>query len=347
MSTDALSEVLRAVRLTGAVFFKVDSSAPWVAEAPEAKWIAPHVLPGTERVIEYHVITRGSCWGGVVGEPPIELHAGDVLVFPQGDRHVLSSAPGMRGPEQPEALFHRPADGQLPVALSLNSAGGDITSLVCGFIGCDARPFNPLLATLPRVIHVKRKSGGDSALLDHLIRVAVEESSAPRAGGQTMLARLSELLFIEVVRSYCAELPSETKGWLAGVRDDVVGRALGLLHDRPAECWSLESLAKEVGSSRSIVAERFSSYIGTPPMHYLARWRMQLAAALLSGTNATLAEVAERVGYGSEAAFSRAFKRLVGVAPSAWREGSRPDIAYVPADDAELVSLPPTAAETT
>jgi AraC-like DNA-binding protein len=347
VSTDVLSEVLRVVRLTGAVFFKVDSSAPWVAEAPEAKWIAPHVLPGTEHVIEYHVITRGSCWGGLVGEPPLALCAGDVLVFPQGDRHVLSSAPGMRGPVQPEELFHRPKDGQLPVALSLNSSGGELTSLVCGFIGCDARPFNPLLATLPRVIHAQRSSNGDRALLEQLIRAAVEESSAPRAGGQTMLARLSELLFLEVVRSYCAGLPSETKGWLAGLRDDVVGRALGLLHDRPAECWSLESLAREVGASRSIVAERFSSFVGTPPMQYLARWRMQLAAALLTGTSATLADVAERVGYGSEAAFSRAFKRWVGVAPSAWREGARPDIAFVPADEAELVSLPPTAAETT
>ena len=118
MSTDVLSEVLRAVRLTGAVFFKVDSCSPWVAEAPEAKWIAPHVLPGAEHVIEYHVITHGSCWGGLVGEPARELHAGDVLVFPQGDRHVLSSAPGMRGPTQPEEIFHRPKDGQLPVAMS-------------------------------------------------------------------------------------------------------------------------------------------------------------------------------------------------------------------------------------
>jgi AraC-like DNA-binding protein len=335
MSTDVLSEVLCAVRLTGAVFFKVEGSAPWVAETPEAKWIAPHVMPGAEHVIEYHVVTKGSCWGGLIGEPPVRLHAGDVIVFPQGDAHIMSSAPGMRGPQDLEN-FKKPKDGQLPIAMSFNPSGPDSTQLVCGFIGCDARPFNPLLATLPRVLHVRQKSAEDGALLEHLIRVAVVESGARRAGGETMLARLSELLFVEVVRSYCAALPSETKGWLAGLRDEVTGRALSVLHDRPAEAWTLEDLAKEVGLSRSMLAERFHSYVGTPPMQYLARWRMQLAASLLSGTNQTLSEVAGRVGYGSEAALSRAFKRLVGVAPSAWREGVRPDVAFVGVDEGDL-----------
>ena len=330
MSSDVLSEVLRAVRLTGAVYFKVECAAPWVAEAPEARRIASQVLPGAEHVIEYHVVTHGTCWGGVLGEAPLQLQTGDVLVFPQGDAHVLSSAPGMRGPEQELEIFERPAHGQLPVALSLNLAGPTETQLVCGFIGCDARPFNPLLATLPRVIHLRRKSAADGVLLEQLIHAAVQECNTPRAGGETMLARLSELLFIEVVRRYCAELPTETKGWLAGLRDDSVGRSLSLLHARPAESWSLSALAKEVGISRSILAERFHAYVGTPPMQYLARWRMQLAASLLTGTRQPLIEVAEHVGYGSEAALSRAFKRLVGVAPSAWREGQRPDSTFVP-----------------
>lgn len=329
MSSDVLSEVLRAVRLTGAVFFEVKGSAPWVAEAPEAKWIAPHVMPGAEHVIEYHVITGGSCWGGLVGEPARELHAGDVLVFPQGDAHVMASAPGMRGPhEQQLGHYRRPENGRLPIAMSLNTQGSGDAQLVCGFIGCDARPFNPLLKSLPRVIHAQQKSVEDGALLKHLIRVALMESTSRREGGETMLARVSELLFIEVVRNYCASLPGDTKGWLAGLRDEVVGRALSILHDRPAEAWTIESLAKEVGSSRSLLAERFNAFVGSPPMHYLARWRMQLAASLLA-SNLTMADVAQRVGYGSEAAFSRAFKRLVGVAPSAWREGARPDIAFV------------------
>jgi AraC-like DNA-binding protein len=334
MSTDVLSEVLRAVRLTGAVFFKVDGAAPWVAEAPEAKCIAAHVLPGAEHVIEYHVVTRGSCWGGLIGEPAIALHAGDVLVFPQGDAHVMSSAPGLRGPLALEA-YRRPNHGRLPVALSMNAAAQSDTELVCGFIGCDARPFNPLLSTLPRVIHAQQRSADDGMLVRQLIRVALAESGSERAGGETMLARVSELLFIEVVRNYCEALPVETRGWLAGLRDDIVGRCLRLLHDRPSDCWSLESLAKAVGASRSLVAERFHAFVGTPPMQYLARWRMQLAASLLSGANFTLSEVADRVGYGSEAALSRAFKRLVGVAPSAWREGARPDSAFVIPDDSE------------
>jgi AraC-like DNA-binding protein len=333
MTSDVLSEVLRAVRLTGAVFFQVECASPWVAEAPAAHCIARDVLPGAEHVIEFHVITRGACWGGVVGEPPLALQAGDVVVFPQGDAHVLSSASGMRGPAELEQ-YRRPEHGRLPVRLELHGRGPADTSLVCGFIGCDARPFNPLLATLPRVLHVQRQANHDGALLDQLVRAAVLESSAPRAGGEIMLARLSELLFIEVVRRYCDGLPSDTRGWLAGLRDETIGRSLSLLHARPADSWSLAELAREVGSSRTILAERFHGFVGRPPMQYLARWRMQLAASLLTGTRLPLAEIAERVGYGSEAALSRAFKRLVGVAPSAWREGERPDLAFVGPDDA-------------
>ena len=331
MSTDVLSEVLRAVRLTGAVFFTVEASAPWVAETPEGKLVAPHVLPGVEHVIGYHVVTNGACWGGLVDEPPVLLHAGDVIVFPQGDPHIMSSAPGLRSPPD-LARYRHPERGQLPIAVSFNTGGGEPAQLVCGYLGCDARPFNPLLATLPRMIHVQ-KNLAEGALVEQLIRVAVIESSTQRAGSECMLAHLSELLFIAVVRRHLSTLPNETAGWLAGLRDEVIGGTLSVLHDRPAQAWSLEELAKEVGLSRSVLAERFHHYVGLPPMQYLARWRMQLAASLLSGTNQNLSEVAERVGYGSEAALSRAFKRLVGVAPSAWREGVRPDLAYVGSDE--------------
>ena len=326
MTTDALSEVLRAVRLTGAVFFKLEGSAPWVAEAPDSRQIAQLVLPGAEHVVEYHLITRGSCWATIVGEQPVQLHDGDVIVFPHGDHHVLSSAPGMRTPVNLEH-FRRPANSHLPVSVAFNPSGPDQVRVVCGFIGFDARPFNPLLATLPRVLHVPRERREQGALIEQLIQVAVLETSAQRAGGETMLARLSELLFVEVVRQHIASLPGDTTGWLAGLRDELVGRALTALHDRPAQAWSLEELAREVGVSRSVLAERFHHYVGVPPMQYLARWRMQLAASLLSGTNVGVAEVANRVGYGSEAALSRAFKRLVGVAPSAWRAGERPTAA--------------------
>jgi AraC-like DNA-binding protein len=320
MSEDTLSDVLRAVRLTGVVFFEIDAAAPWVAETPAAREIGPYILPGIDHVIEYHVVTSGSCWVNIVDETPVRLSAGDIVVLPHGDQHVVASAPGMRG--HPDVNTIRTAStGNLPVAVKLG-ADGERTGVLCGFLGCDARPFNPLLATLPRLLHVRRKDPDDDVLIG-LVRRAVAESNARRAGGEAMLTRLSELLFLEVVRRYIAELPAEQKGWLAGLRDGNVGRALALLHERPADEWSLDSLARAVGVSRSVMAERFAEFVGVPPMQYLAQWRMQLCASLLSGTTLGLAEIAERVGYGSEAALSRAYKRLVGVAPADWRRGKR------------------------
>lgn len=315
--SDTLSDVLRAVRLSGAVFFTVDGSAPWVTETPAATEIAPHIMPGAEHVIDYHVLAAGSCWGGLIGEPPIRLEAGDVIVFPQGDPHVMSSAPGMRG--HPSVDTYRLSGAQLPIAISANGGGRERAQLICGFLACDARPFNPLLATLPRVIHVPRPPD-DDGVISQFIRLALIESTARRAGGEAVLAHLSELLFVEVVRRHLATLPLDHRGWLAGLRDEQVGRALAGLHARPAHPWTLDDLARDSGVSRSVLAERFNDFVGVPPMQYLAEWRMQLAASLLSGTALGLAEIAARVGYGSEAALSRAFKRLVGVAPALWRQ---------------------------
>jgi AraC-like DNA-binding protein len=320
MSTDTLSEVLRAVRLAGAVFFAIDASAPWVAETPPLREVAPYILPGVEHVIEYHIITGGSCWGGLVNETPVRLETGDIIVFPQGDAHVLSSAPGMRGPDEdlPRVAQTRP----LPIAIKKDGGGAERAQLICGFLGCDLRPFNPLFAALPRVIHVPRRPS-DDGVLEQLVRLALAESTARRAGGEVVLARVSELLFVEIVRRHVATLPPEKIGWLAGLRDDSIGRALGKLHDRPAHAWSLEELAREVGMSRSVLAERFAHFVGIAPIQYLAQWRMQLAATLLSTTTMSLAEIAKQVGYGSETALSRAYKRWVGVAPAEWRRGHR------------------------
>jgi AraC-like DNA-binding protein len=317
--TDTLSDVLRAVRLTGAVFFSIEATAPWVAETPAGSTIAPHLLPDAEHIIDYHVVTAGSCWGGLIDEVPVHLEAGDVIVFPQGDQHVMSSAPGMRG--RPDMDAYRSAcHGPLPISISMHGGGVEQAQIICGFLGCDARPFNPLLATLPRVIHLRGKGESNSSLR-RLVDLALAESSTSRPGGDCVLSRLSELLFVEVVRRHVAGLPQDTVGWFAGLRDDTVGRALQHLHQRPAHSWSLEELAKDVGSSRSTLAERFALLVGVPPMQYLAQWRMQLAAALLRADTVSLAEIAERVGYGSEAALSRAFKRWVGVAPAHYRRG--------------------------
>lgn len=308
------------MRLKGAVFFTVDATDPFVAEAPSGHEVGPHIMPGVEHVIEYHVVTHGSCYGGLVGQPAARLETGDVIVFPQGDGHVMSSAPGMRAKRQ--EIVENAYQMRLPIAITHDGGGKERTKLVCGFLGCDARPFNPLLSALPRVLHMPR-GAMTSAVVAPFVELAVAESTEGKPGGDSMLARLSELLFIEVVRNYLAALPDQQGGWLAGLRDDGVGRVLGRLHERPTHEWTLDELAREAGMSRSVLAERFAHFVGVPPMQYLAQWRMQLAATLLSTTALGLAEIAERVGYGSEAAFSRAYKRLVGVAPADWRRGKR------------------------
>lgn len=320
MGVDTLSDVLRAVRLTGAVYFNVDAVAPWVAEAPPGSAIASSIVPGAEHLIPYHVVTEGSCFGSLVDGEAVRLETGDVIVFPHGDPHVMSSEPRMRAaPHLP--LYQRPSDRPLPIAITAGRGGPVCAHLVCGFLGCTLRPFNPLIATLPRVLVVSARDAG-AGWLKEFVTVAATESSAPRMGGEAMLARLSELLFVEVVRRYVEKLPPGQTGWLAGLRDEQVGRALALLHARPAHDWTLDALAKEVAMSRSAFAERFTGFVGQPPMQYLARWRMQLASSLLARGGATIAAIASEVGYESEAAFSRAFKKLVGVSPSAWRQRS-------------------------
>lgn len=318
---DALSLVLQAVRLTGAVYFTVDGSAPWVAEIPPGHAIAAHVVPGSAHLIDYHVVETGSCWGGIVGETPLRLEPGDVIVFPHGDPHVMASAPGMRGAPDPDV--HRAARASLiPVSLSMHG-GGAPTRLICGFLGCEARPFNPVIAALPRVLRVRSSEG--SPRLRHLVDLAIAETAAPSPGSATVLARLSELLFIEAVRRYVAGLAPADAGWFRGLRDEVVGKALQQLHQEPASPWTLRRLAREIGTSRTVLAERFTQCLEMPPMQYLARWRTQLAAQRLRHSTESLAEIAAAVGYSSESALSRAFKRWSGVAPAAYRKGRHPD----------------------
>ena len=333
MSRDTLSDVLRADRLRGAVFYYVDGSSPWVAEAPPAQELIPAIMPGAEHMIEFHAVAEGSCWAAIVGEPPVQLHERDVILFPQGDPHVMSSAPGMRSPGTAKAFLFVPPPPQLPSALSLHGSevttarldggGRDRATIVCGFLGLDARPFNPLLAALPRVLHVSGATLGPDSWVASFLRAAVVESNQRRPGGEAVLERMSEMLFVEVLRRYVDSLPAGQAGWLAGMRDPSVGRVLGLLHEKPEAPWTLERLADEAAMSRSTLHERFVHFIGQPPMQYLTRWRMQMAAKLLHDTKAKLIEVALGVGYESEAAFSRAFKRTVGVAPGAWRAGHR------------------------
>ena len=316
---DALSDVLKAVRLTGAVFFDVHASDPWVAETPPGQTIVNSIFPGSEHLMHYHVVTRGRAWASLDGEPPIQLLAGDIVVFPHGDSHTMSSAPGLR--RSPDlALYQRPDHGQLPFTLALNGADSNPVHVVCGFFGCDARPFNPLLSALPRVIRISDSEGG---VISAFASFASAESKQPRLGGECVLSDLSELMFVDVVRRYLAALPPEQTGWLAGLREPFIGRALTALHRSPARAWTLEMLAREVGLSRSALAERFTQFVGQPPVQYLTNWRMQLAANDLLGGTDSVAAIAERVGYESEAAFSRAFKKSTGEAPGQWRRRQR------------------------
>lgn len=325
MSQDTLSDVLRAVRLRGAVFFNISGSSEWAAEAPPAKELAPLLMRGVEHVIEYHAIARGNCWAGIPGGPAVHLSAGDVVLFPHGDAHVVSSAPGLRGSQDFEWFADARLD-QLPLRLAYSGsrlrhsappAGDEDTTIICGFLGCDLHPFNPLIAALPRLLHLQ--ASADQAWITGFAQQAVAESHTRRPGGEAMLARMSEMMFVDAVRRYADQLPPDSAGWLAGLRDRFVGRALALMHEQPATGWTIDELGRRVGLSRSALHERFVQLVGVPPMQYLLQWRMQAAARLLLETRGTVASIALEVGYDSEAAFARAFKRVVGHPPAAWR----------------------------
>jgi AraC-like DNA-binding protein len=323
---DVLSDVLSAVRLNGAVNFDMDAGYPWTGESPGTSKIATAVMPGAEHVISFHAILSGSCWAalGDSSAPPLNLNAGDVVVFPGGAPNVMGSDQGARG-EPDMAMYFRPIDQHLPFALIRGGEGKERTRFVCGYLGCDARPFNPLLAALPPMLRVSRPMSGRLWVTD-LFSMALQEGGSGRAGGETVLAKLSELMFVEVIRSYIETLPPQSRGWLSGLRDPHVGTALRLIHAQPAEAWTLERLAREAGLSRTVFAERFSDYVGVSPVHYLKGWRLQIARRLLEQSGFGVARAAAEVGYESEAAFNRAFKKSVGVPPGAWRKSRSPSI---------------------
>lgn len=333
MSQDILSDVLRAVRLRGAVFFYVSGHSDWAAEAPPGKDLAPLVMHGLDHVIEYHAVAHGSCWAGICGGTPVRLSAGDVVMFPHGDAHVVSSGPGMRG--NPDVNWYAgSAAGELPQRITIDGENvmhtvpaerAADTTIICGFIGCDLQPFNPLIAALPRMLHVRAED--DSGWVATFAERAVAESRARRPGSEALLARMSETMFVDAVRRYVDRLPEHSRGWLAGLRDRFVSRGLALLHEAPAHDWTIDELGHRVGMSRSALHDRFVDLVGMPPIKYLVQWRMQMAARLLLETRAPVAAIALDVGYESEAAFARAFKREVGQPPATWRRAREAESA--------------------
>jgi AraC-like DNA-binding protein len=313
---DALSETLRVVRLVGAIFIHARFTAPWCYQSPRADTVAHMLEPGAERVVIFHLVTEGECFVEMGDGPPVKLMAGDALIFPAGDAHRMTSQPGLEpargGVGLNELLTRRPR--QLAYG-----GGGATARLVCGYLACDARLARLLLAGLPPLVRVNVRGSNAGTWLEASVRYALAEARSPRPGGAGVLAKLAEVLFIEVLRLYMNEQGEGRTGWLAGVGDRIVGAALNELHQRPAHAWTLDELARTAGSSRSVLAERFQQLVGSSPMQYLTQWRMLLASNLLCRSNAPLASIAQEVGYQTDTAFSRAFRREFGAPPAAWR----------------------------
>ena len=321
---DVLSEVLREVRLTGAVYFDVRAGAPWVASTPGATFICPAVMPGFEHVIVFHIMLEGHAWAQLAdnSQDPVRLEVGDGVILARGDAHSMASEAGRHAAANPE-MYRRENLGSLPYVLREFGGSGESARFACAFLGCDIRPYNPVIDALPRMLAVRGTSAAGRLTFD-LMRTALEESQSPRSGGEAILARTSELMFLHAVRQYIDGLPRESSGWLAALRDNHIGAALRAMHSRPAYPWTLDSLGREVGLSRTGFSERFTELMGMPAMQYLAKWRLQIAAGLLDSERTSIARVAANVGYDSQASFNRAFKRQVGIPPGAWRKRRRP-----------------------
>jgi len=314
---DALSEVLKAIRLDGAIYLTAEFTAPWCVESKFGLHTAAKRLPRAEHIVFFHVLRRGRCLTRLAeGGETIEVVAGDVLLFPHDDLHVIGSDLTLEPPphEDRESL---PEEGLVRMQ---HGGGGALTQFVCGYLACDRRVFRSLLSSLPRLMRVSVADGDATSWLLQLLEVGVRESTSSHPGASSMLAKLAELMFVEATRRYAASLPVTQKGWLAGLRDPQIGKALALLHARPAEHWTVDGLAHEVAMSRSVLAERFVDLIGEPPMQYLTSWRLALAAQALRTGSETIARIAERCGYESESAFNRAFKREFAMPPAAWRK---------------------------
>jgi len=325
---DALSEILQSVKLEGAVFYKAEFTAPWGFRSPPTCEVAAFLRKGPKHVIVYHLLTQGRARCEVEHSTHrVELVPGDIVVFPHGDAHILSngSLPCILdyGKHLKELFSQR-------IVLARHGGGGETTSFVCGYMECDRELSKTFLGGLPPMCKVNIRNDHAGQWLENSIKFSAAEAGANRAGSEAVLARLSEALFVETLRRYMVELPPQQTGWLAGARDPKVGAALAHLHRAPEYPWTIAHLAQEVGVSRSVLAERFRHYLGEPPMTYLSRWRLQLGARLLTSTSYSVARISGDVGYESEPAFNRAFKREFGTPPARFRMQAKSAKRVVP-----------------
>jgi AraC-like DNA-binding protein len=314
---DAFSEILSGVKLNGALYFSAEFSAPWSFSAPPSNTLAPLLAAGAPHLVIYHFVIDGAAQVELADGQSIELESGDIVIVPHGDPHDMISREGAAATPQTTAILSKIKSRDLSPLQA--GGGGDTTRFVCGYMACDPFVSRPILGGLPSVFKVNIRTDRSGLWLENSILHLVEEAASGRIGSAAMLAKLSEALFVDTLRRYVARLPEQQVGWLAGARDPIVGKSLGLLHSRVAHPWTIAGLADEVGISRSALVERFTRYLSEPPMTYLTRWRLQLAARSLEKTPHGVAEIAFEVGYESEAAFNRAFKREFGRPPGKYR----------------------------
>ncbi len=318
---DVLSEVLKAVKLDGALFYNAEFSAPWCFRQPHSRTVASYLSPGSKHMIIFHLLTEGRGYAHVEGDGrSVPLSAGDIVIFPHGDPHLMGNGSSVTPVDSEKELKRLLSQG---LKVSCFGGGGEITRLVCGYMACEPHLSRIFLGGLPPILKVNIRNDAAGEWLEQTIRHSVNNADVSEPGGEAVLAKLSEVLFIETLRRYIALLPPEQTGWLAGIRDPEVGNALALLHRRPAHPWTIASLGNEVGISRSVLAERFRRYLSETPMAYLTRWRLQLGAQLLQSTSNSVAAIAGEVGYESEPAFNRAFKRQFGLPPARFRSQSK------------------------
>lgn len=313
---DALSAALNAVRMTGAIFFNAEFTKPWGFEAAPNQ-AASALAPGTERLVPYHLVIEGEATAKIDGIASMSLAAGDIVVVPHGDAHTLSNG-------SPSALFD---SGSLlakclagDLSVTRLGGGGATTRFICGYFGCERHAERLFLAGLPPMIKINVRSDSAGEWLENSIQYLVSTVGSGRPGHMALISKMAEALFVEMLRRHTEQLPPEQLGWLAAARDPVVGRVLALFHRKPCYPWTADEVAAQVGASRSVVAERFARLLGEPPHTYLARWRLQLAARLLETTQGTVVYICSEVGYESEAAFNRAFKREFGIPPAQYRK---------------------------
>jgi len=257
---------------------------------------------------------RGPRYAHVEGDGrPVPLNAGDIVIFPHGDPHIMGNGPPVTPVDNAQELQRILSQG---LKVSCQGGGGEITKFICGYMACEPQLSQVFLGGLPPILKVSIRNDASGQWLENSIRYSVGHADASMPGGEAVLAKLSEVLFIETLRRYIALLPREQTGWPAGVRDPEVGKALALLHRKPAHPWTIAALANEVGISRSVLAERFRRYLSETPIAYLTRWRLQLGAQMLKSTSSSVAQIAAEVGYESEPSFNRAFKREFGLPPA-------------------------------